>query len=165
MRNTKESLPTGGRWWYYAYLMIAGLLFCLCLPLQVSADSKGAEKSHVALVIDAQETGTSSDAGDKGEAMLAEGRTSQETQPAQLDRTATDRMLMHIFAVVFGGVLCVGLGVGVLIYHIRQDRADDIYVANIRRCYGELTVNVESQKQNIKENYGRRTVFIREKQA
>lgn len=165
MKNTKEGLPKGGRWWYYAYLVIAGLLFCLWMPLQVSADGGEKEKSHVALVVDAQEADDSQKVREKRADLSSDDGISQKTQPARIDRAATDRMLMHIFVVVSGGVLCVGLGIGVLAYHVRRDKEDAIYIANIRRCYGELSVSEEPQKQNKKENYGRETVSVREKQA
>ena len=164
MRYTKENLPGSSHWWYYAYIVFACLLFLLGMPVRVSASATG-EKSHVALVIDDQEmSSVSSEARTDQQAEKEVGQASG-IQEVQTERITTSRMLQHVFVVVFGGVLCVSLGIGVLIYHIRRDKVDDAYVANIRRCYGELSIYEEPRERNEKENYGGRTVFIREKQA
>ncbi len=164
MRHTKENLPGSRRWWYYTYIVFASLLFLLGMPARVSASATGA-KSHVALVIDDQEPSSASSKARTDQQAEENAGQASGTQEAQTESITTSRMLQHVFVVVFGGVLCVSLGIGVLIYHIRRDKVDDAYVANIRRCYGELSIYEEPRECNEKENYGGRTVFIREKQA
>ncbi len=164
MRHTKENLPGSRRWWYYTYIVFASLLFLLGMPARVSASATGA-KSHVALVIDDQEPSSASSKARTDQQAEENAEQASGTQEAQTESITTSRMLQHVFVVVFGGVLCVSLGIGVLIYHIRRDKVDDAYVANIRRCYGELSIYEEPRECNEKENYGGRTVFIREKQA
>lgn len=78
---------------------------------------------------------------------------------------ATSQMLQHVFTIVFGGVWCTALGIGVLIWHIRQDRADDAYIKSVIQNYGELPVYRTDNQTQEKENYGGKTVFIRRKQA
>ncbi len=164
MRYTKEYLPGSRRWWYYAYIIFASLLFLLGMPMHVSASATG-EKSHVALVIDDQKTVSASSEVRTDEQVKENADQVSGIQENQTERITTSRMLQHVFVVVFGGVLCVSLGIGVLIYHIHRDRVDDAYVANIRQSYGELSIYEELREHNEKENYGGRTVFIREKQA
>lgn len=164
MKDTKEGLPKKNHRWYYACLVIAGLLFSLWAPLQVSA-ATAEEKSHVALVIGSQETDTSYAGGYTPKDSGKDAGQSSKMQKVQTEHITTSRMLQHVFVIVFGGVLCVGMGVGVLVYHIHQDRADAAYAAGIQAHCQKTSVYEDADKKHEKENYGERTVFIQQKQT
>lgn len=145
----------GERWWYHILLWCIAWVICLQIPAVVQADTN---RQLSALVIEQQQETT--DRAEKPTQIVTESYS----MPTQRSSRTSD-MLQHVFAIVFCGVMCTALGIAVLVWHIRQDRADEAYIAQMMRNYGELPAYSTEKKAQEKESYGGKTVFIRRKQA
>lgn len=158
MKDTRESLMKGKRWWYNILLWNTVLFVSLYFSAPVQADTDIYRQS--ALVIEQQQETT---ATRKNHEEAVSGQS--DTQLEKKDSGSTSEMLQHVFSIVFAGVWCTALGIGVLVWHIRQDRADDAYIESVMQNHGELSVYRTDNQMQEKENYGGKTVFIRRKQV
>lgn len=162
MRDIKENLQgSRSRWQYIRGIVIMTVLVFLFPVAVKAADGQGEEKTGYTIIV---QQGTS------GKTKLPDETPEAKSVSAHKKTAFTlqEKDAQHVLALAVCAMAIIWGGFGVVIYKIRQNKADEEYLAALRELY-EIEMPAQKQTENkinhgIKVKYDRTDFFVGQRQ-